>query len=50
MLEVEYLAHRVGMLYKGRLIGEGSPRELKSKLSASNLEEVFVKLKSTSGG
>jgi ABC-2 type transport system ATP-binding protein len=49
MLEVEYLAHRVGMLYKGRLIGEGSPSELKSRLSASNLEEVFVKLKSASG-
>lgn len=50
MLEVEYLAHRVGMLYKGKLIGEGSPWELKSKLSAGNLEEVFVKLKSASGG
>ncbi len=50
MLEVEYLAHRVGMLYKGKLIGEGSPSELKSKLNASNLEEVFIKLKSASGG
>ena len=50
MLEVEFLAHRVGMLYRGRLIGEGSPGELKKKLTASNLEEVFVKLKTTSGG
>jgi len=47
MLEVEYLAHKVGMLYQGKLIGEGSPVELKRKLGANNLEEVFVKLKNT---
>ena len=45
MLEVEYLADRVGILYKGKLIGEGYPKELKEALGAVNLEEVFVKLK-----
>lgn len=45
MLEVEYLADRVGIIYKGKLIGEGTPRELKEKLNASNLEEAFIKLK-----
>lgn len=45
MLEVEYLADRVGLIYGGRLIGEGAPGELKAKTQSSNLEEVFVKLK-----
>lgn len=42
MLEVEYLCHRVGIIDRGRLIEEGSPRELKDKYSAENLEEVFM--------
>lgn len=46
MLEVEYLAHRVGIIYQGKLIGEGSPRDLMEKHSAENLEEIFIKLKS----
>ncbi|MDK6028113.1 ABC transporter ATP-binding protein [Ignisphaera sp. 4213-co] len=45
MLEVEYLSHRVGMLYKGKLIAEGTPEQLKKSMNSSNLEEVFVKLK-----
>ncbi|MEM2024999.1 MAG: ABC transporter ATP-binding protein [Desulfurococcaceae archaeon] len=45
MLEVEYLAQRVGILYKGKLIGEGTSSDLKNKLGAINLEEVFIKLK-----
>lgn len=45
MLEVEYLAHRVGIIYRGKLIGEGTPREIKESLNAENLEEAFVKLK-----
>jgi ABC-2 type transport system ATP-binding protein len=43
MLEVEYLCRRVGILYKGRLIAEGSPEDLKNITSSRNLEEVFVK-------
>jgi len=49
MLEVEYLSHRVGILYKGRLIAEGTPEQLKKSLNALNLEEVFIKMKSTQG-
>lgn len=45
MLEIEYLAHRVGLLYNGKLIGEGTPQELKEKTSSANLEEAFIKLK-----
>ncbi|MEM4628742.1 MAG: ABC transporter ATP-binding protein [Zestosphaera sp.] len=45
MLEVEYLSHRVGVLYKGRLIAEGTPEQLKKSLRAVNLEEAFMKLK-----
>lgn len=46
MLEVEYLSHRVGILYKGKLIAEGTPGQLKEIAKASNLEEVFIKIKS----
>lgn len=45
MLEVEYLADRVGMIYAGKLLAEGTPEELKRKTNSANLEEVFVKLK-----
>jgi len=44
MLEVEYLCHRVGMIYKGRIIAEGSAEELKAKTNSRNLEEVFIKV------
>ncbi len=49
MLEVEYLSHRVGVLYKGKLIAEGTPEELKKSAGAVNLEEVFMKLKKEGG-
>jgi len=42
MLEVEYLCDRVGIIYKGKIITEGYIDELKTKLNAKNLEEVFV--------
>ncbi|ABM79979.1 ABC transporter ATP-binding protein [Hyperthermus butylicus] len=44
MLEVEFLCNRVGIIYGGRLLAEGSPRELKEKFSAENLEQVFEKI------
>ncbi|MCS7099424.1 MAG: multidrug ABC transporter ATP-binding protein, partial [Sulfolobales archaeon] len=43
MLEVEYLCDRVGILYRGRMVAEGPPEELKARYSSRNLEEVFVK-------
>ena len=44
MLEVEYLCDRVGMIYKGRLITEGTVEDLKKGTNSRNLEEVFVKI------
>jgi ABC-2 type transport system ATP-binding protein len=44
MLEVEHLCDRVAVIHEWRILAEGSPRELMSKYSALNLEEVFVKL------
>jgi ABC-2 type transport system ATP-binding protein len=43
MLEIEYVCTRVGLIYRGVIVDEGSPRELIEKYNASNLEEVFVK-------
>lgn len=42
MLEVDFLCDRVALINMGRIIGEGTPSELKSRYEASNLEEVFV--------
>ena len=50
MLEVEHLSHRVGLLYKGKLVAEGSPDDLKREFNAANLEEVFIKLRDRVGG
>lgn len=43
MLEVEHLCDRVGIIYRGRLVAEGEPGELKRAYGAKNLEEVFVR-------
>jgi ABC-2 type transport system ATP-binding protein len=45
MLEVEYLCGRVGILYRGKLLTQGTIEDLKTKTGASNLEEVFLKIK-----
>lgn len=50
MLEVEHLCDRVGMLYRGRMIAEGSVEGLKTKVKARNLEEAFIALRGTGGG
>ena len=42
MLEVEYLCHRVALINRGQIIEVGTPKELKDKYSAENLEEVFM--------
>lgn len=44
MLEVEYLCDRIGIIYRGRMLAIGEPRELKELYGAQNLEEVFIKL------
>ena len=43
MLEVEFLCDRVALINEGRIIEIGTPKELKEKYSAENLEEVFMK-------
>ncbi len=42
MLEVEYLCNRVALINNGIIVDIGSPKELKEKYNASNLEEAFV--------
>jgi ABC-2 type transport system ATP-binding protein len=44
MLEVEYLCDRVAFINNGRIVEVGSPLELKSRHSAANLEEAFVRV------
>jgi len=44
MLEVEFLCDRVALIHDGRIVVEGSPRELKEAYGAVNLEEVFAKV------
>ena len=41
MEEAEY-CHRVALMYRGRVIALGSPRELKDKLKVSSMEDVFI--------
>lgn len=44
MLEVEYLCDRVAIMYGGRIVEIGSPRELLKRYGVRNLEEVFEKV------
>ncbi|MEM5948612.1 ABC transporter ATP-binding protein [Spirochaetia bacterium 38H-sp] len=44
MLEIEYLADRVGIINKGRLLTMGTPQELKKRFKADNLEQVFMEV------
>jgi ABC-2 type transport system ATP-binding protein len=43
MLEIEYLADRVGLITNGKITVQGTIPELKAEYSSNNLEEVFVK-------
>jgi len=44
MEEVELLADRVGVLARGRLVAEGTPRELLESTGQSNLARAFLQL------
>ncbi len=44
MFEVELLCERVAMINKGRIVLEGTPKELLERFNAENLEEVFMKV------
>lgn len=41
MLEIEFLSDRVALINKGQILDAGTPKDLKMKHHASNLEEVF---------
>jgi ABC-2 type transport system ATP-binding protein len=41
MDEAEY-CHRIALMYRGRMVALGSPRDLKKDLDARSMEEVFV--------
>jgi sodium transport system ATP-binding protein len=45
LAEAELLCDRIGLLHRGRLLAEGSPRELRARAGdASSLEEAFLRL------
>jgi ABC-2 type transport system ATP-binding protein len=44
MEEAEELCDRIGIIDHGRLIALGSPKQLKDKFKAKDLEEVFIEL------
>jgi len=42
MLEVELMCHRVALINDGRIVAQGTPRELKQRYKADNIEDVFI--------
>ncbi len=44
MLEIEYICERVALINQGRIVEMGTPKKLKEKYNAANLEEVFVEV------
>jgi ABC-2 type transport system ATP-binding protein len=44
MSEAEQLAQRVAFIHQGKVVSTGAPAALKQKLSATNMEEVFLQL------
>lgn len=44
MLEVDYLCDRIALMNKGKIVAEGTPKELKEANEVPNLEEAFMKV------
>ncbi|MDY0087465.1 MAG: ABC transporter ATP-binding protein [Coriobacteriia bacterium] len=44
MLEIEYLSDRVALLHEGRIRETGTPKELRERYEAPNLEDVFAEV------
>lgn len=49
MLEVQHLCDRIAMIRRGRIVEEGTPREIVEKYSAANLEEAYMKAIAAAG-
>jgi sodium transport system ATP-binding protein len=44
LAEAELLCDRIGLMYRGRLLREGKPAELRTATGASSLEEAFLSM------
>jgi sodium transport system ATP-binding protein len=44
LAEAELLCDRIGLLFRGRLLREGTPGGIRAECSASSLEEAFLRL------
>ena len=44
MDEAERVAHRVGVIDHGKLVAQGTPKEIKDQTGTENLEDAFLKL------
>jgi ABC-2 type transport system ATP-binding protein len=44
MDEADRVAHRVGVIDHGKLVAQGTPREIKDQTGAESLEDAFLKL------
>lgn len=50
MEEAEYLCDRIIMIHQGRIIGEGTPEELRTQTGHDSLREIFAGLIAENGG
>jgi len=48
MDEADRVAHRVGVIDHGKLVAQGTPREIKDQTGAESLEDAFLKLTGSS--
>jgi len=44
MLEVEYMCDRIALINAGKIVEVGTPKELKEKYQAQNIEDVFIEV------
>ncbi len=44
MLEIEYLCDRIALIDQGKIVEAGTPKELKDKYKAQNIEDVFKQI------
>jgi ABC-2 type transport system ATP-binding protein len=44
MEEADRVAHRIGVIDHGKLVAQGTPREIKTATGTETLEDAFLKL------